>query len=158
MNNNQQDLTKFEFVLTLEKNIICQRFFNVKNYNPDALNSLDIYTYLKNISDDIAEDLKIKTCNYLSDNEAFFFNNENVEEEEIGQKENFLLELKLDDHVFIQRVFPAYYYHPKVRYAVDIRPMLKKLLSKLTDILSSKEVDTNYLEYDLTKTFRNIDY
>lgn len=157
MNNKEQDLTKFEFLLTLEGNIICQRFFNVKNYNPDAMNSLNIYTYVKKISDDISENLKLKTSDYLCENQNFFTNPEDVEEVTEEVKENFLLQLKLDNHVFIQRVFPAYYYHPKVRYAVDIRPMLKTILSTLTDILSTKKLETKYLGYDLTKTYLNIE-
>ncbi len=71
-------------------------------------------------------------------------------EEEIENKgEYFLLEIKLDDNVFIQRIFPAYYYHPKVRYTVDIRPRLRLILSDLTDILSSTELETSYLQYEL---------
>ena len=37
MNAQNQDLTKVEFLLTLENNIIIQRFFNVKAFNPDAI-------------------------------------------------------------------------------------------------------------------------
>jgi hypothetical protein len=157
MNNREKDqsLTKFEFILTLGGNIVCQRFFNVKNYNPMAMNSLDIYEYVKNISDDISHDLKIKTSDYLCENQNYFLNLENVEEDTSEVKENFLLEIKLDDHVFISRIFPAYFYHPKVRYTVDIRPMLKRILSTLTDILSSKELETTYMDYDLSKTYLN---
>lgn len=153
MNNKEkeQDLTKFEFLLTLEGNIICQRYFNVKDYNPDATRSMDIYEYIKNISEEISDDLKIKTSDYLSENHDYFMDSENVETEEVAGKENFLIELKLDNRVFMSRIFPAYYYHPKVRYTVDIRPKLKTILSKLTDILSSKKLETNYLEYDLLK-------
>lgn len=153
MNNKEkeQDVTKFEFLLTLQGNIICQRYFNVKDYNPDATRSLDIYEYIKNISEDIREDLKIKTSDYLCQNQDYFLDNEVVEDEDVAEKENFLIELKLDNHVFMSRIFPAHFYHPKVRYTVDIRPKLKTILSKLTDILSSKNLVTNYLEYDLLK-------
>ena len=149
MNNNQTDVTKFEFLLTLEDNIICQRFFNVKDFNPKSLRSMDIYEYVKNICNDISNDLKIKTSDYLIENQDFFLNSENVEDEKSDVKENFLLSIKLDNRVFITRTFPAYYYHPKVRYTVDIRPMLKKILSTLTDILSSKELETSYLQYEV---------
>ena len=59
------------------------------------------------------------------------------------------MEIKLGDDVFIQRIFPAFVYHPKVRYTVDIRPRLKRILSDLTDILSSDEVEATYLQYEL---------
>jgi len=59
------------------------------------------------------------------------------------------LEIKIVDEVFVQRIFPAYLYHPKARYTVDIRPKLKRILSDLTDILSSRELETTYLQYEL---------
>lgn len=147
--SNQQDITKFEFILTLEGNIICQRFFNVKDHVPQARRSMDLHYYLKNICDEISEDLKIKSSNYLCENQNFILNSENVEDYNEEKKEHFLLEIKLNDDVFIQRIFPAYYYHPKVRYTVDIRPKLKMILSDLTDILSSEDLETTYLHYQL---------
>lgn len=146
---NQQDITKFEFLLSLEGNIICQRFFNVKDHNPVARRSMDLHEYVKNICDGISEDLKIKSSDYLCENQNYILNSEVVEESENKGKEYFLLEIKLGDHVFISRIFPAYLYHPKVRYTVDIRPKLKVILSILTDILSSEELETSYLQYEL---------
>jgi hypothetical protein len=145
----QQDVTKFEFLLRLEDNIICQRFFNVKNHNPKSRRSMDLHEYVKEICETISHDLKIKSSDYLCENHNFFLNSENVEEEIENKGEYFLLEIKLDDNVFIQRIFPAYYYHPKVRYTVDIRPRLRLILSDLTDILSSTELETSYLQYEL---------
>jgi hypothetical protein len=72
-----------------------------------------------------------------------------VEDGEEDKKEEFLIEIKLNEDVFISRIFPAYYFHPKVRYTVDIRPKLKRILSDLTDILSAKELETTYLNYQL---------
>ena len=147
--SNQLDITKFEFVLTLEGHIICQRFFNVKDHVEQARRSMDLHYYVKNICEDISYDLKIKSSNYLCENQNYILNLEIVEDSIDGQKEHFLLEIKLGDDVFISRIFPAYYYHPKVRYTVDIRPRLKRILSDLTDILSSEELETSYLEYEL---------
>jgi hypothetical protein len=147
--SNQQDITKFEFLLSLEGNIICQRYFNVKDHVEQAKRSLDLHYYVKNICEDISEDLKIKSSNYLCENQNYILNSEVVEDLNDGQKEHFLLEIKLGDDVFISRIFPAYYYHPKVRYAVDIRPKLKTILTDLTDILSSYELETTYLQHEL---------
>ena len=146
---NNQEITKLEFLLSLDGNIICQRFFNVKDFNPRATRSMDLHDYVKNICGIISHDLKIKSSDYLCENQNYFLSNENVEHSEDGSKEHFLLEIKLGDDVFIQRIFPAYYYHPKVRYTVDIRPNLKRFLSDLTDILSSDELETTYLQYEL---------
>ena len=146
---NQQDITKFEFLLTLEGNIIVQRFFNVKDHVEQSRRSMDLHYYVKNICEDISYDLKTKSSNYLCENQNFILNSENVEDTNEEKKEHFLLEIKLGDDVFIQRIFPAYYYHPKVRYTVDIRPRLKTILSDLTDILSSYELETTYLQHEL---------
>jgi hypothetical protein len=146
---NQQDITKFEFLLTLDGNIVCQRFFNVKNHNPQSRKSMDLHYYVKNIAEEISEDLKIKTSDYLCENQNYFSNFDSVEEQEDDKKEDFLIEIKLNDDVFIQRIFPANYFHPKVRYTVDIRPKLRRILSDLTDILSSKYLETTYLNYQL---------
>ncbi len=147
--NNQPDLSKFEFLLTLEGKIVCQRFFNVKNYNPDSKGSTDLYEYIKNISTQISNDLKVKTLDYLAENRDYFYGLDVAENPETNLNENFLIEIKLVDDVFIRRIFPAYFYHPKVRYTVDIRPSLKLFLSDLTEILSAEELETNYLNYQL---------
>ena len=146
---NNQDVTKFEFLLTLEGNFIIQRFFNVKGYNPRARRSMDLHYTVKNICDEIAEDLKIKSSDYMCENQTYFLSNENVEDNEPQKEEHFLLEVKLNDDVFISRIFPAHVYHPKARYAVDIRPKVRKILSELTDVLSDYELETTYLQYEL---------
>jgi spore coat polysaccharide biosynthesis protein SpsF (cytidylyltransferase family) len=110
---------------------------------------MDLHYYVKNICDDIAEDLKIKSSNYLCENANFILSSDYVEDPNEKDKEHFLLEIKLNEDVFIQRIFPAFYYHPKVRYTVDVRPRLKRILTDLTDILSSDELETTYLNYEL---------
>jgi len=144
-----QDITKMEFLLTLEKNIVIQRFFNVINYNPESRNSLDLYECVKDICNEISQDLKTKTLDYLNENQNYFFDiNSNAETIE-NKEEYFLLQIKLGDELFISRIFPAHVYHPKVRYAVDIRPKVRKILADLTDVLSSRSLIKKYLQYEL---------
>jgi len=151
-----QDLTKVEFVLTLEGNIVIQRFFNVQNFNPNAKKSLDLYNGLRDICDDICDDLKTKSNRYMYEDMEYMSNFDDLEDvkeikdtPKIKDEEYFLIKLKLDEEIFIQRIFPAHVYHPKARYSVDIRPMVRSILGYLTDILSSKNVETSYLQYDL---------
>ena len=144
-----QDAIKFEFLLTLGKNIVCQRFFNVRDHNPKARRSMDLHEYVKDICEEISHDLKIKTLDYLTENQDNSYGLKVAGSSENDEKEYFLLVLKLGEDVFIQRMFDSNIYHPKVRYTVDIRPNLKKYLSDLTDILSSEELETTYLNYKL---------
>lgn len=146
---NIQEQNKFEFLLTLDGNIICQRFFNVKDYNPRARKSMDLHYEVKNICEEISEDLKIKSSEYLIENQGFFTNNEVVEDPKELDEQYFLLQIKQGDDVFIERIFAAHYYHPKVRYAVDIRPKLRRILADLTEVLSVSDPETTYLQYEL---------
>lgn len=147
--NNQQDITKFEFLLTLEGNIVVQRYFNVRGHNTKSRKSLDLNEYVKNICEEIFDDLKIKTSDYLYENREYFYGLEGAESIENEEKEYYKLEIKMGDDVFISRIFPANLFHPKVRYTVDIRPHLKRYLGDLTTILSSSEIRTTYLNYQL---------
>lgn len=144
-----QDITKFEFILTLENNIVIQRFFNVSNYNPASKNSLDLYETVTEICEEIAGDLKRKTLSYMGDTMEYVTDSQRAEDRNNFKEENFLLRIKLGERVFISRVFPAHIYHPKARYAVDIRPQVRQILGDLTNVLSSTELNKNYLQYEL---------
>jgi hypothetical protein len=149
MKTTNDEMNKFEFLLTLDGNIIVQRYFFVRDHNPKTKRSMDLHYEVKNICEIISEDLKIKSSDFLAENQNFFMNNEIVEEPHERDEQYFLLQIKHLDEVFIERIFPAHYYHPKVRYAVDIRPMLKKILNDLTEILSLDEPEMTYLQYEL---------
>ena len=146
---NQKEITKFEFLLTLEGNIIIQRFFNVIGHNPRSRRSMDLHYAIKNICEEISENLKIKSSDYMSENPNYFYGSDVLEEDADNKEEYFLLEVKLGDDVFISRIFAAHYYHPKARYSVDVRPKIRGILSELTEILSSDELETTYLQYEL---------
>ena len=94
-------------------------------------------------------DLKIKSSDYLCENQNYFLSSDYVEDALEKDREHFLLVIKLNDDVFISRIFPAHVYHPKARYAVDVRPKVRKILSELTDVLSDYELETTYLGYEL---------
>ena len=149
MTNNES--TKVEFLLSLSGNIICQRFFNVKDFNHKAKRSLDISADVSNICEEISKDLKEKTLDFLSSNQNYFPVLDSGNTSEAEEEEYFLLELKLNDAVFIQRIFAAHVFPPKVRYSVDIRPKLRRILNDLSETLSYDDVTTNYMSYDLTK-------
>lgn len=144
---NSQDVKMFEFLLTIEGNIIVQRIFAVKNYNPNVKKSLDLYNTVTSICDRIGFDMKKKTFEYMSENQDLFESDEYQNNTNNSKKEDFILEIKSDNDVFIKRAFPAFVYHPKVR--VDIRYMLKDFLNELIDTLSSTNLEDTYLGMSL---------
>ena len=86
---------------------------------------------------------------YLHDNQNYFPVFDPATSEGPDTEEYFLLEIKHNDDVFISRVFPAHIYHPKVRYSVDIRPKIRRILGELSETLSSDNLERVYLNYEL---------
>lgn len=146
MRENESNSTKFEFVLKLNDNIVVQRYFNVKGFNKKTLKSVELTEEVGTVVNELTEMLKIKTCDYMSNNYSQFLN-EKVEDTE--DSNYFTLAIRKDDRDVVVRYFEGSYYPPKVRYTVDIRPSLRRILKNFTDILSEKNPTTNYLNYNL---------
>lgn len=141
-----------EFLLTLNDNIVVQRFFNVKGYNPKAKNSMELYEFIKSLSEELHYYLKMKTVVYLLDNKDAIVHDPTIMETSFTEgPENFNLYVKVGDTTLCHRIFDGKMYPPKVRYTVDVRPFLKEVLRELTDIFSSKKLTYEYLEFDLSK-------
>lgn len=148
----EQDITKMEFLLTLNDNIVVQRFFNVKGFNPKAKNSMELYGFLKALSEEFHYYLKMKTVVYMLDNKDAIAHNPSIMDTSFtNEPEYFNIYVKLGDTTICHRRLDGKMYPPKVRYTVDVRPFLKDVLRELTDIFSSKKLTYDYLEFDLSK-------
>jgi hypothetical protein len=146
-----QDSVKLEFLMMVNDNIIVQRFFNVREFNNDAKNSLELYELLREFKDDIHSQLSLKTVTYMTDNMYEIINNPNIlETSYIDGPEYFNIFIKQNDVTICHRQVNAKVYPPKVRYTVDVRPHLKNLLMNLTDIFSSKNLTKKYIEVNLS--------
>jgi hypothetical protein len=142
----EQDITKMEFLLTLNDRIIVQRFYNVKGFNPRAKNSLELTEFIKDVKNDLSYDLKMRTVTYMVDNMNQIIEDENVLNTSMtSDAENFNLFIKVGDETICHRQFNAKVYPPKVRYTVDVRPYLKNILKGLTDIFSDKNLTYEYI-------------
>ena len=148
----EQDITKLEFLLTLNDNFVVQRFFNVKGFNPKAKSSIELYEFLKDVSDTLKYDLKMKTTIYMLDNKDSIMYDPSVMETSFTDgPEVFNIYIKLGEQIISHRTFDGKMFPPKVRYTVDVRSYLKDLLRELTDIFSSQKLNFKYLGYDLSK-------
>lgn len=146
----KNDVTKLEFLLTLNDNIIVQRYFNVKGYNPKARGSMELHDYVKEISETIHGDLKKKAVMYMLENRSQIeANPEILDTSNTDGPEYFNIYIRIGDETICHRIWDAKIYPPKTRYTVDVRPHLKKLLRTLTDIFSGENLTHNYLEYSL---------
>jgi len=146
-----QDSVKLEFLMMVNDNIIVQRFFNVREFNNEAKNSLELYELLREFKEDIQKQLSLKTVTYMTDNMYEIINNPSIlETSYIDGPEYFNIFIKQNDVTICHRQIDAKVYPPKVRYTVDVRPHLKNLLMELTDIFSNKNLTKKYLDVTLS--------
>jgi hypothetical protein len=142
----EQDITKLEFLMMVNDNIIVQRYFNVRDYNPDARNSVDFKEYMDDLIHNLNYQLKMKAVSYLLENQYDITNNPNLlNTSYVDGPEYFNIYLKQGDKLLCHRRFDAKIYPPKIRYTVDIRQTIKGVLSELTSLFSAKDLSFDYL-------------
>jgi len=148
----EMDSTKMEFLLTLNDNIVVQRFFNVRGFNPKAKNSVDLYEYIKALKEELQYYLKMKTVVYMMDNRDVISHDPKIMDTSFTEgPEIFNLFVKVGEQTICHRQFDGKLFPPKVRYTVDVRPFLKDVLRELTDIFSNNKLSYEYLDFDLSK-------
>ena len=146
----EQDSTKMEFLLTLNDNIVVQRYYNVKGYNPKAKNSIEFYEFIKSLKEELHYYLKMKTVVYMMDNRDAIEHDPAIMETSFTEgPEMFNIYVKVGDTTLCHRQFDGKLYPPKVRYTVDVRPFLKEVLRELTDIFSNNKLTYEYLDLEL---------
>ena len=146
----EQDITKVEFLLMCNENIVVQRFFNVRGFNKNAHKSQEFYNHMESLYKELIYDLKMRSVVYMLDNQYEILENPEILNTSITDgPENFNLIIKVGDMTICHRQFDAKPYPPKVRYTVDLRPKLKSIMAELTDIFSAKNLSYNYLNYSL---------
>jgi len=146
----EQDSTKMEFLLTLNDNIVVQRFFNVKGFNPKSKSSIELHEYMQDVVDYLQSELKTRTIDYMLENSYQIMEDPTIlNTDRTNGPELFNIYLKCEDKTFYHCQFDSKLYPPKVRYTVDVRSGLKNILSTLTDIMSSKNLTYNFLDVTL---------
>lgn len=148
----EESVIKMEFLLTLNENIVVQRFYNVRNYNPKARRSVQLYELMKDVENTLVDDLKMKTVMYMMDNQdAIFLDPDLMNTSNTDGAENFHMYVKISDETIFHRIFDGKMFPPKVRYTVDVRPSLKNILKGLTDIFSGENLTYDMFGYDLSR-------
>jgi hypothetical protein len=146
----QNDVTKVEFLITLNNNFVVQRFFNVKGYNPKVKGSVELYDFIKSLSNTLQTKLRNKCVVYMLENRFQIEEDSSIlETSNTDGPEIFNIILKVGNETICHSIIDAKLYPPKVRYTLDVRPSIKTILKELTDIFSSKKLSHNYLNYSL---------
>jgi len=140
---------RFEFVLYINNHIICQRYFNIREFNENCVGSWE----MKDLMDAICgmnngdfgtmgiipNYLKNKSKDYLWNN----YNPYSVQPDQgprnIFEKiDDFQFEIKIDKKSVAKSIFSGNYFPPKVRYAVDIKEIIPAIMSEIRHSLSKK--------------------
>ena len=146
----QNDVTKVEFLITLNDNFVVQRFFNVKGFNPKAKSSVELMSYMFDLRTDLQTKLRNKCVVYMLENRFQIEEDSNVlETSNTDGPEIFNIILRVGNETICHHIIDAKLYPPKVRYTLDVRPSIKNILRELTDIFSAKNLSYNYLNYSL---------
>lgn len=146
----EQDLTKLEFLITLNNNIVIQRYFNVKNYNPVAERSLEVYDYMRYFVEEFLTEQKMRTTVYMMDLVDEIMEDPTILETSMTDgPEIFHFKIMKENMTICHRSLDAKIFPPKIRYTVDIRQQVKSVLKDLTDIFSDEKFVTSYMTYSL---------
>ena len=164
---------RFEFVLYINKAkkeaeglnapIICQRYFSIRDYNKEVLDSIE----LKELMDElvglnnngvsgsmgvIPDFLKVKSRDYLWSmyNPHYKQLEEDIQHRDIWTKDDtFTFQLKVDKNVVADGIFSGNYFPPKVRYQVNIKEIIPTIISKIRDTFSLDKYEQEFESYDL---------
>ena len=143
-----QDILKMEFLITLNDNIVIQRYFNVRGYNDTARYSSELYEYLRELVSNFEQTQKMRTVVYMLDNEYDIMADPTIlDTDNTEGPENFNFYVKIGDQTICHRQLDGKIFPPKIRYTVDIRQEAKSVLRQLTDIFSGQNFNTKYLNY-----------
>ncbi len=140
-------MKKFEFILYINGNIICQRFFSVKKYNPKVIRSLELVECLNYVVSLIENDLKLKSMDYLYSqyNQYKIQKTEDVVVENIYENEDvFDFEIRIDDKPIATKRFSGNVYPQRVRYSVDIRHLINKIITDIQNMFSYENITVEY--------------
>jgi hypothetical protein len=107
---------------------------------------------MKSFKEELQYLLKMKTVTYMMDNQDSISNDPTIMNTSFTDgPEIFNMYIKIGEQTICHRILDGKLFPPKVRYTVDIRPILKDALRDLTDIFSTKKLSFNYLGIDLSK-------
>lgn len=154
------DEQRFEFVLYINKHIICQRYFNIKDFNEDSLYSLEIKELMDRLVGMnngqfgtlglIPDHLRKKSVDYLWK----FYNPYGPQAEPVyknifEKEDTYDFEIRVDKDVVAQNTFSGNFFPPQVRYQVDIKELIPNIINEIKDSLSKKNYTTEYADVEL---------
>ena len=139
---------RFECVLYINNHIICQRFFNIRDFNEESLKSFELkelmdvlcsYNDVEGQMGVIPTHLKNKSVDYLwSTYNPYSLQTEQPSKNLFEKLDDFQFEIRVDKRPVAKSVFSGNYFPQKVRYAVDIKEIIPTIMFEIREFLSRK--------------------
>ena len=146
---------KFEFLLKINNNIICQRYFSIENYNNKVLKSDE----LKDLMDRLCgmnnggfgscgivpKYLKDKSVDYLWDRYDPYSeirrDDESPDKNIFKNEDIFTFEIKVDKNIVAKSIFSGNWFPTMVRYQVNIKPIISNIIEEISESFSGMEYE-----------------
>jgi hypothetical protein len=155
MKNNYENLP-YEFLLLINNKPIVGRNFSIRGFNNNSLRSLEIKYVIDDAVDIIKHQFKLKTSDYLFKyyNPYFVYSDsvDNVEPHKVdiyANEDIFTFQIKVKGNVIIEKIFTGNDYPPKVRYDVDIRKIIPRIIATIQNGLVQKNYTKELCGYAL---------
>lgn len=168
---NPWDNFRFEFALYIneqakkeenaKKPIICQRMFDVKGFNKDSINSVEIKDLMDELTGIHTPTMGMipKFLKQISKKYAWSSYNPyrvvSIDEDAKNVFENediFTFEIKCDKKVIAKSSFSGNWFQKDVRYEVNIREIIPNIIAEIGEHLSRDEYTTSYGGYEIKKS------
>jgi hypothetical protein len=144
---------RFEFLLYINNNIICQRYFNIKDFNENNLNEGLLYgVNVKELMDNltgmnngqygtmgiIPNFLKERSKDFTWGNYNPYASTQESTVRSLFEKiDDFQFEIRIDKKTVAKSMFSGNYFPPKVRYAVDIKEIIPSIIAEIRHYFSA---------------------
>jgi hypothetical protein len=148
----------YEFLFLINGNPIVGRNFPINNFNRESLKSYELKETIDDAVGLIQKHFKNNTYNYMDRYYNYFVASTEEQTEPVDIYENedfFTLQIKVRGRVVCEKIFSGNDYPPNVRYDVDIRKIIPKIIDYLQQGLSRKNYTKNLCGYQLDGIFIN---
>lgn len=128
-----QNDSHFDFTLSFNDKIICKRFFKCNNYYKNQIdfnNSVEIIT---STTDLIKDHLKFESIDFLWKN--YNSNSEKKVFHKSSKSESLKIDISYNSKLFASSYIQTNVYPAKVRYNIDIRPIVPIIISNIRELI-----------------------
>jgi hypothetical protein len=130
----------WEFSLYINNHIIVQRFFKVADYNKDVIKSADIKHVGDYCTEIITNDLKAKSVDYMWERFNPYIKQKKEDIQHRVRKNDVIdFEIKIKNRIVYKRRIDGSVYQPYVKYAMDIKPLIRGIIEEIQIVFSQDE-------------------